>query len=475
MAGADLLAVEEHRRLVLLPLADHDDAVHLDGAEHQPHRVDGGLVGLLLLAPPDPAGRSERRRFGDADELEGEVAVGGGGAHRADHSIRAWCRGRLEEGRRVEQVALPGGQEDDLRRRFLQDLQRLELEVAVGQRARAQPLRLRLAARPLDLLLRLGLRLLDLLPGRERVLRRDLLALDRLRELLREVEVVDQEVDDVDREALELPVELELHRLADLLPVRRDGNALELDGLVLEDLEDARRDHLVEVGRADVREELLHRLVADAVVERDDGVDRLRLLADRRPAADRTLRRPAVVHLEALALDLGRHLLGVLPRRDRLEAVTALADDLAELAHDEHVAGVHRVEGAEGAPAADDDDDRERGGEDPGRALVRLALATKADPVHDRDDGDEDHDRRDDQIAHSGGRISRRLCESCRDSSRARLPLRTFAIARARKAVIAIELATMPRMISTLSMTTWCLAPRRRSSPAIGRSRTSSR
>ena len=74
VAGADHLAVVEHRRLVLLALADHDDAVHLDGAEHQAHRVDGSLVGLLLLAPPDPAGRSERRGLCDADELEGEVA-----------------------------------------------------------------------------------------------------------------------------------------------------------------------------------------------------------------------------------------------------------------------------------------------------------------------------------------------------------------------------------------------------------------
>ena len=54
-AVADLLAVEEHRRLVLLALADHDDAVHPDGVEHEPHRVDRGGVGLLLLAAPDPA------------------------------------------------------------------------------------------------------------------------------------------------------------------------------------------------------------------------------------------------------------------------------------------------------------------------------------------------------------------------------------------------------------------------------------
>src|SRR3712207_7208665 len=64
------LAVEEHRRLVLLPLADHDDPVHLDGVEHQSHRVDGRLVGALLLAAADPPRRRHRRRLGDARSEE---------------------------------------------------------------------------------------------------------------------------------------------------------------------------------------------------------------------------------------------------------------------------------------------------------------------------------------------------------------------------------------------------------------------
>ena len=78
-AVADLLAVVEHRRLVLLALADHDDAVHRDRVEDEAHRVDGGLVGGDLVAAPDPAGGGERRRLGDADELQREVAVGLGG------------------------------------------------------------------------------------------------------------------------------------------------------------------------------------------------------------------------------------------------------------------------------------------------------------------------------------------------------------------------------------------------------------
>ena len=74
-AVADLLAVEEHRRLVLLALADDDDAAHRDRVEHQPHRVDRGLVGGDLVAAPDPARRERGGRLGDADELEREVPV----------------------------------------------------------------------------------------------------------------------------------------------------------------------------------------------------------------------------------------------------------------------------------------------------------------------------------------------------------------------------------------------------------------
>ena len=74
-AVADLLAVVEHRRLVLLPLADHDGAVHRDRVEDVAHRVDRGLVGGDLVAAPDPAGGGERGGLGDADELEREVAV----------------------------------------------------------------------------------------------------------------------------------------------------------------------------------------------------------------------------------------------------------------------------------------------------------------------------------------------------------------------------------------------------------------
>ena len=54
-AVADLLAVVEHRRFVLLALADDDDAVHRDAVEHEPHGIDRGAVGGVLVAPAHPA------------------------------------------------------------------------------------------------------------------------------------------------------------------------------------------------------------------------------------------------------------------------------------------------------------------------------------------------------------------------------------------------------------------------------------
>ena len=72
----DLLAVVEHRRFVLLALADDDDAVHGDGVEHPAHAVHCRLVGGDLVATADPAARRDRPELRDADELERQVAVG---------------------------------------------------------------------------------------------------------------------------------------------------------------------------------------------------------------------------------------------------------------------------------------------------------------------------------------------------------------------------------------------------------------
>ena len=57
---ADLLADEEHRRLVALALADDDRAAHLDVVERLAHRLDGGLVRAVAVAATHVAGGRDR-------------------------------------------------------------------------------------------------------------------------------------------------------------------------------------------------------------------------------------------------------------------------------------------------------------------------------------------------------------------------------------------------------------------------------
>ncbi len=75
-AVADLLAVVQHRGFVLLALADHDDAVHRDRVEDEPHRVRRRAVGRVLVAAAHPPSAGERGRLGGADQLHRQVAVG---------------------------------------------------------------------------------------------------------------------------------------------------------------------------------------------------------------------------------------------------------------------------------------------------------------------------------------------------------------------------------------------------------------
>ena len=59
-AVADLLAVVEHRRFVLLAFADDHDAVHRNGVEQDAHGIDRGAVGGELVTPSDPPGEAAR-------------------------------------------------------------------------------------------------------------------------------------------------------------------------------------------------------------------------------------------------------------------------------------------------------------------------------------------------------------------------------------------------------------------------------
>ena len=74
-AGADFLADIEHRRFVHLALADDDGAVDGDGVEGLAHGLDGRAVGLVLVAPADPAGGGDGGGLGDADEFERQIAI----------------------------------------------------------------------------------------------------------------------------------------------------------------------------------------------------------------------------------------------------------------------------------------------------------------------------------------------------------------------------------------------------------------
>ena len=69
VAGADLLADVEHRRLVALALADHHRAVDVEDVERLAHGVDRRLVGRLLVAVADQPGAGQRGRLGDADRV----------------------------------------------------------------------------------------------------------------------------------------------------------------------------------------------------------------------------------------------------------------------------------------------------------------------------------------------------------------------------------------------------------------------
>jgi hypothetical protein len=71
-----VLAVEQHRRLVLLALADHHDAVEVDRAEELAHRIHGRAVGAELVTLADERHRADRGRLGRAHEFEREVPIG---------------------------------------------------------------------------------------------------------------------------------------------------------------------------------------------------------------------------------------------------------------------------------------------------------------------------------------------------------------------------------------------------------------
>ena len=68
LAVADLLAVVEHGRFVLLALADDHDAREQRRGERAAHRLDGRAVDRVLVAEADEPSGGDRRRLRRADE-----------------------------------------------------------------------------------------------------------------------------------------------------------------------------------------------------------------------------------------------------------------------------------------------------------------------------------------------------------------------------------------------------------------------
>jgi hypothetical protein len=76
-SAADFLVVVQHRRFVLvLVLADDDDAPEKDGGEQEPHLVDRGLVAAFLVAVACLSAGGHGGGLGDSHQIETDVAVG---------------------------------------------------------------------------------------------------------------------------------------------------------------------------------------------------------------------------------------------------------------------------------------------------------------------------------------------------------------------------------------------------------------
>ena len=72
---ADFFADVEHRRFVALALADDDRPADVQRVERLAHGVDRRLIRALFVAAAHQARRSHRRRLGEADRLQADVAI----------------------------------------------------------------------------------------------------------------------------------------------------------------------------------------------------------------------------------------------------------------------------------------------------------------------------------------------------------------------------------------------------------------
>jgi len=73
---AHVLAVIEHRGVILFALADDDQPVEVDGTEELAHGIHRSAVGGVLVAAPDERNGSDGRGLGCPNQLHSEVAIG---------------------------------------------------------------------------------------------------------------------------------------------------------------------------------------------------------------------------------------------------------------------------------------------------------------------------------------------------------------------------------------------------------------
>ena len=75
IARADATAIARMTPSVLA-LADHDNAVHVDGFQQVAHRIHSSTVGCVLVAAAHPFRSRKGRRLGDTYEFHRQVAIG---------------------------------------------------------------------------------------------------------------------------------------------------------------------------------------------------------------------------------------------------------------------------------------------------------------------------------------------------------------------------------------------------------------
>ena len=75
LTGSNLFTDVKHGSFVPLALPDHHGAINIQHVQSGSHRINGGLISGLLIAPPHPAHAGDRRDLSDTHGLQGKIAI----------------------------------------------------------------------------------------------------------------------------------------------------------------------------------------------------------------------------------------------------------------------------------------------------------------------------------------------------------------------------------------------------------------